>query len=150
MLLKLRLAKSIKVLTLVVVIGLLGLTACTKNTDEPKVEGQEETGRVLDITEMAGQSAITTPGDILYLKLVGESNSGLQWQAVAPTSGNYLLLKDHEVIGLDDSNILEGQFTDEYWLKVEETGEFNLKFDYVTPAKANELEDSFEIKIISQ
>lgn len=113
-----------------------------------EIYGVPETGRVLDITEINGQTATVTPGDILHLKLIGEANSGRQWSVISPTAGDYLMLKDHQVIGLDNSEILGGKFTDEWWLKVEKTGEFELQFDYSAVNK--EPEDSFKFKVISQ
>jgi len=120
----------------------------TDSNQEPQFEGAKPTGVVLDITEKNGQSGTVKPGDILYLKLTGEAASGKQWTVVSPATGDYLMLKDHKLIGLADSKAPDGQFTDEWWLKVEKTGNFELKFDYgVMGEKA---EKSFQFSVITQ
>lgn len=141
-----------KVLISLIVLSLtFSLTACfKKQVDESEVaiDGVPETGRVLDISDKIGQTATVTPGDILYLKLTGESDSDKEWSVVAPTTGDYLKLKDHKVIGLTDPKILDGQFTNEWWLKIEAEGIFDMQFDYGVAGQ--KVEDSFEIKIISE
>jgi len=110
--------------------------------------GVKETGLVIDITEMNQQSATTTPGDVLYLKLTGEAGSKKQWSVVSPTSGDYIMLKDHKVNGLGSTDAEDGQFTDEWWLKIENQGEFEIKFNYGAAGK--EAEDSFSFIVVSQ
>lgn len=112
------------------------------------MEGAPETGVVLDITEKNGQSSTAKPGDILYLKLTGEAASGKQWAVVSPTSSDYIMLKGHKLIGLTDSKAPDGQFTDEWWLKVEKTGNFELQFDYGVLGK--KAEKSFQFSVVSQ
>jgi predicted secreted protein len=121
------------------------------NSDQPQapiIEGQPETGTTIDLTTKNNQTVTTTPGDILYVKLDGPANKGYQWSLVSPLSGDFLMLKDHKVVGLTDAKILNGKFTDEWWLKVEKTGDFDLKFDY---AKINKrTEKFFKVRIVSQ
>jgi len=140
-------------LSLTILFLVFSLSACFKKEAEevvstPKVEGTVETGLVLDVTEKNDQTVETTPGDVLYLKLVGEANSNRQWTVTSPTSGDFLLLKDHQVIGLTDPEVLGGQFTDEWWLKIENKGEFDLQFSYGEPNK--KAEKIFKAKVISQ
>lgn len=141
-----------KILSIFIILFLaFSLSACRKNTEaewQKEIYGVPETGTVLDITEKNDQTIIVMPGDILYLKLKGESDSGKQWSVTSPTTGNFLMLKDHKTIGLNDPQILGGEFTDEWWLKIESKGEFYLQFDYGVVAK--EAEKSFKLKVISQ
>jgi len=127
------------------------LSACFFSKDKPDeiaevIDGVPETGRVLDISEMNDQTATVTPGDVLYFKLTGEADSGYQWSVTGPTSGDYLMLKDHKVVGLTDPEA--GTFTDEWWLKIEEPGIFDLQFEYGLPSQ--EPEEFFRFKVISQ
>lgn len=126
------------------------LTACKKQPEEQKIDvsGVPKTGRIIDISEQTGQLVIVTPGDVLYLKLEGESNSGKQWSVSKPTAGDYLMLVSHSNIGLTDPGVLEGKFKDEWSLKVEKTGDFDLEFIYGLPNQ--EPEKVFSVKIISQ
>ena len=128
-----------------------GLAACKNQaqTDSAaEISGVPETGLVLDITEKNGQTTTVTPGDVLYLKLTGEADSGKQWTVTAPTKGNSLRLKDHKIVGLDNPEILAGQFTDEWWLKIEEPGAFDLKFDYGVSGEP--AEQFFSLEVVSQ
>lgn len=129
----------------------LGLTACSKSDpveQRPSYLGVEETGYVLDITDKVGQTATLTPGDVLYLKLEGEADSNKQWTVTSPTSGDFVMLKDHQVIGLNDAEILDGKFTDEWWIKIETVGNFNLGFAYGFPDE--EAEEIFRLEVISR
>ncbi len=129
----------------------LSLAGCWRKKVETAVTQEiAETGQTYDVSDKTGQAITVEPGDVLYLKLAGEAKSGLQWQVASPTSGNFLVLKDHQAVGLDDPNALDGKFTDEWWLKVQETGEVNLRFNYVVPGKPDEPKNSFELKVISQ
>ena len=102
-----------KFLPLLIILFLaFSLSACRKNTEterQREIFGVPETGTVLDITEKNGQTLTVTPGDILYLKLRGESKSGKQWSVISPTSGNFLMLKDHKLIGLNDTQIPQAE-----------------------------------------
>lgn len=100
----------------------------------PEVEGVPETGRVLDISDKTGQTATVTPGDVLYLKLSAGEEELKQWSVTAPTSGNYLLLTDHK--------------GEEWWLKIEETGAFDLEFDFGDPGE--EADDTFSLHVVSE
>lgn len=134
----------ILVLTLAIVV-----VGCNKKEVEEvdvRIFGVAETGLVIDVTDRNGGQATTTPGDVIYIKLTGEADSGKQWFVTAPTSGSNIMLKDHVVTGLVDAELEE--FTDEWSIKVEEKGEFSLKFAY--GATPEEPEDTFEIKVISQ
>ena len=129
------------------------LSACFKKdkidlAQEVEISGVPETGRVLDITQMNDKTATVTPGDVLYFKLEGEADSGKQWNVIGPTSGNYLMLKDHKVVGLNNPDIESGKFTDEWWLKIEDTGIFDLEFEYGLPDQ--EAEEFFNFKVVSQ
>ncbi len=142
-----------KILLLLVVFGLaIFLSACGKkeqpvDVDEFNTAGVPETGLVIDVTELNGQTATTTPGDVIYLKLSGEADSGNQWSVISPTTGGYIMLTDHQLIGIADPTILDGQFTDEWWLKIEKVGTFDLQFDYGT--FGSEVIESFELEIVS-
>lgn len=131
----------------------VSLSACFKKTefeteDQLIIEGAAETGRIIDITGQNNQSAVAAPGDIIYVKLTGEADSGKQWNIVSPTSGDFLMLKDHKIVGLSDSEILNEEFTDEWWFKVEKTGTFNLQFDYALFGK--DPEHFFKFEVISR
>lgn len=121
-------------------------TGCLKKKDDNRIvlpENFPETGTVLDITEKNGESATLVPGDVIYLKLVGEANSLKQWTVYSPTSTSALVLKDHKLVGLQDEEAEE--FTDEWWLKVVEAGNFNLTFNYGVPGK--DVEDVFTFEV---
>ena len=141
-----------KLLLLGIIFGLtIFLAACGKKnepTDKYNAAGVPETGLVIDVSELNDQTVTTTPGDILYLKLTGEADSGNQWSAISPTGGGHIMLSDHKLIGIIDPEILDGQFTDEWWLKVEKTGTFYLQFDY--GAFGSEVIESFKLEVVSQ
>ena len=146
-----------KILLLFVILSLFfSLSACfkkagsdlSKDSKDTEIDGVSETGLVLDISEMNDKTATVTPGDVLYFKLEGEADSGKQWSVVGPTSGDYLMLKDHKVVGLNNPEIEGGKFTDEWWLKIEDTGIFDLEFEYGLPNQ--EAEEFFSFKVISQ
>lgn len=143
---------KLKITVLLLLILTMASTGCWfKKPSESKV-GQEEfeTGTVIDVSDKSGQEVTVKIGDVIYLKLEGESKSGFQWQVISPTSESSLILKDHKVVGIDDPNVLGGKFTDEWWLKVQEAGETQLQFSYVMPTKPLEAKKSFELKVISQ
>lgn len=110
--------------------------------------GVKESGKVIDITELNGQATTTAIGDVLYLKLIGEADSKKQWNVISPTSGDYIMLKDHKVKDLANPEAEGGQFTDEWWLKIENQGEFKIKFNY--GILGEEIERSFSLEIIGQ
>lgn len=142
-----KLSLGILVLTLTLLIAGCSKAKVTDTLENDiAVYGVPETGVELDITEKNTLVATTTPGDVLYLKLLGEAASGKQWTVAAPTSGQQIMLKDHKIVGLGDEEL--EIFTDEWWLKIEETGEFSLQFDYGKPGQ--KVEDTFILKIISQ
>lgn len=142
--------KSLVVISILLVAVIFA--GCTKASpaepaeDTTAIYGIPATGMVIDVTERNTLVATTTPGDVLYLKLLGESSSGKQWTVSTPTSGNSIMLQDHRITGLGDE--VGQEFTDEWWLKIEEIGEFSLQFDY--GELGQEVEDTFELKIISQ
>jgi len=144
--------KNTYLLLIVTFFLFFSLTAC-KNKEkavdpELEIKGVPETGTIIDISDKNSQSVTATPGDVLYLKLTGEADSGKQWSVSEPTSGNFLMLKDHKLVGMNDPNILEGQFSDEWWLKIEEKGTFKLK--YIYGVVNQEVEKTFELEINSQ
>jgi len=129
------------------------ISACQKSAPAPIEQtnvnrGVPETGNVIDVSEKSGETFNVVPGDVVYLKLVGQSKSGKQWTVVSPTQGDYLSLKEQKVTGLDDKEILAGKTNFEWWLKIENKGEFDLQFDYAKPGK--KAEQTFKIKVISQ
>ncbi|MFA5022018.1 MAG: protease inhibitor I42 family protein, partial [Patescibacteria group bacterium] len=111
-------------------------------------DGRAETGTVIDITSLNGQTVNAKLGDVIYIKLTGQANKGYQWSIASPTAADYLMLKDHKNSGLNDPNAAEGKFTDEWWLKVQNPGEFDLQFDYGQTKKPTT--QTFKIKIITQ
>lgn len=137
-------------MALILVVSLSVLGCWRKKPDNTLNQETEKIGQTYDVSDKSGQEITVAPNDILYLKLEGESKSGFHWQVASPTSGNFLVLRDHKLVGLDDPEVLSGKFTDEWWLKVQETGEANLQLDYVVPGKSKEPKNSFKLKIISQ
>ena len=129
------------------------LSACKKSTPVPIEQvninpGVVETGNIIDASGKNSQTINVVPGDLIYLKLMGEAKSGKQWTVISPAQGDSLSLKEQKVIGLDDKEILAGKFSSEWWLKVETKGEFDLQFDYGKLTK--KAEQIFKIKVISQ
>jgi predicted secreted protein len=109
-----------------------------------------ETGRVLDISALAGQTVTTTPGDLIYAKLIGDPNeykNNYFWVIATPEASQYLSLKDHKITGLEN-DIGLGGYDNEWWFKVEKTGEFDFGFNYLKPKEKPKKD--FKIKIISQ
>ena len=109
------------------------LSACKKSTPVPIEQvninpGVVETGNIIDASGKNSQTINVVPGDLIYLKLMGEAKSGKQWTVISPAQGDSLSLKEQKVIGLDDKEILAGKFSSEWWLKVETKGEFDLQF----------------------
>lgn len=141
-----------KILLLLVIFSLaFSLAACRQSAEDKlqqEIYGVKETGNVIDISDKNGQTITTTPGDVLYLKLTGEAESNNQWNVVAPVAGNFLMLKDHKVTGLIDKKVLEGKFTDEWWLKIENKGTFEIQFNYGEVGK--DAENSFKLQVVSQ
>ncbi|HLC89494.1 MAG TPA: protease inhibitor I42 family protein [Patescibacteria group bacterium] len=140
-------------LILSIFILVIFISACQKSALAPIAETNlnlsvAETGTVIDVSEKSGETFNVVPGDVVYLKLVGQSKSGKQWTVVSPTQGDYLSLKEQKVTGLDDKEILAGKTNFEWWLKIENKGEFDLQFDYAKPGK--KAEQTFKIKVISQ
>ena len=120
-----------------------GIAAC-KNT-RPVSDGVPETGNVTDISAQNGGEVTVVPGDVLYLNLVGEGDSGLSWFAVGPTSVDCLTLKDHQAKNLTSA---DASSTSEWWFKVEGTCNVDLQFDYGMVGE--EIKETFKVKIISQ
>ena len=141
---------KLKFIAVLFLVFSLTLSGCFFKKSYPVDDKPFETGTVIDVTDKSGQELNTKVGDVIYLKLEGEAKSGYQWQVVSPTSDSTLVLKDHKVIGINDPNIMDGKFTDEWTLRVEETGEVILQFDYIIPGKPQEPKDSFTVKILSQ
>ena len=146
------LTKKLTILTAVLLLAFT-VTACKKKNSEDEALQQEiygvpATGLELDITDLNGQTATVTPGDILYLKLEGEAEAKKQWTVASPTSGDMFMLQNHQTLGLQDATALDGKFTDEWRLKIERIGNFNLQFDYGILGKKSE--SSFQINIVSQ
>lgn len=142
------------------------LSACGKKADWPgreaktniNVNGVPETGKVIDITDLNNQTATTTPGDILYLKFFGILEDGRQWDFISPTAGDYLMLKDHQLSQApDEKNPKIENYVNEWRLKIEKTGIFDLQFNYnnysrlgkksLTAPKPDKI---FKLKIISE
>lgn len=129
---------SVKILFLtMILIFALGLSACGKKAELPSgeanlnVNGVPETGKEIDISGLNGQSATATPGDVLYLKFAGVFENGRQWDFTSPTSGDYLMLKNHEFSKTaDPANPKVENYANEWRLKIEKTGVFDLQFDY--------------------
>lgn len=141
------------------------LSACGKKTGEKidvnadlNVSGAPETGRVIDISDLNNQTATTTPGDILYLNFAGILETGHQWDFAAPTSGDYLMLKSHEFNKAPDAqNPKIENYTNEWRIKIEKTGIFDLRFNYNDYSRLGKKSLStlkpdkiFKLKIISE
>jgi len=133
---------------MLIVSGCSIFTPTNNEVDIADVIGVEETGNTVDITSLNNQSVNVQVGDVIYLKLTGTANSGKQWTVVSPTGGEYLILKDHKVEGLNDEDAPNGEFTDEWWMLVAKTGEFTIGFDY--GISGQEAERSFSVKVVSQ
>lgn len=137
-----------KVLAIGVLLLAVIFTGCTKKTGENKTvlpEDLPETGNVVDVSQKSGGSMNFVPGDIVYIRLVGEANSQKQWSVVSPTSSDILVLKDHKITGLTDETAKE--FTDEWWLKVVKRGQTLLQFDYGIFGEAVEQSFTFNINV---
>lgn len=119
-----------------------------ENSNAVAADGARETGTVIDLAAKNNQSVQAKVGDVLYIKLTGKAASGFQWFAISPTSDGWVMLKDHVVVGLNDPNAPNGEFTDEWWLKVEKAGSFTIQFDYSKPNK--KAEQSFKVSVVSQ
>lgn len=109
------------------------------------LEDFPETGTVLDISDQNGGSALLVPGDIIYVKLVGEAASGKQWTAVIPTTKESLVLMDHKLTDLNNEEV--DFFTDEWWIKVVEPDVFTLQYNYGLPFEDVEQTFTFDITI---
>ncbi|OGY48928.1 MAG: hypothetical protein A3J65_01385 [Candidatus Buchananbacteria bacterium RIFCSPHIGHO2_02_FULL_45_11b] len=142
-----------------------GLSACGKKTNRPadanvnlNINGAPETGKMIDITDLNNQTVTTTPGDILYLKFAGVLENGYQWDFTAPTSGDYLMLKDHQFNKTPDAqNQKIENYTNEWRIKIEKTGIFDLQFNYNDYRRLNKKglsalkpDKIFKLKIISE
>ena len=137
---------SFALLILLVAVVMAGCTKAKAPGYDVVANGVKPTGNVIDITDLNGQATSTTPGDVVYVKLVGLPNDGKQWNFSSPTSGQPLMLTDHQVTGRGDKTATE--VVDQWWLKVEQTGTIHLQFDY---GKSNKKADkSFKFDIISQ
>ncbi|MDX9892922.1 MAG: hypothetical protein RB292_00720 [Patescibacteria group bacterium] len=137
-----------KQVILILVLGLM-LAGCGKpaaQTLEVPVSGVPETGLVLDVSSQTGQTATVTPGDVLYLKLISSVDSPKQWMATSPTSGDYLILKDHKTAGLAEESAKE--IINEWWFKVAKVGNFNLGFIYGEFGKTPD--QVFDLTVVSQ
>ena len=142
--------KKVLIVT-VLVLSLTVLYGCQKKntTAAPVISASvTETGTVVDVTEKNTQSITVVPGDVIYVKLTGEAASGNQWTVVSPVSGDFVSLKDHVVVGLTDRAAKDKQFTDEWWIKVEKKGTFDLQFDYGRPN--DKAKKSFKVSVVSQ
>lgn len=130
-------------------LSLLALTlvssGCIKKTVDP-ITGVKETGTVIEAVN--GQSYQAKPGDVVHVKLTGQAKSGKQWSVASSTTIDLVMLKDHQVTGLEETASAEEELVDQWWIKVEKTGEITLSFNYGSPG--SEILDSFSVKIISQ
>lgn len=135
----------------VLILSLTVLYGCQKKntTVAPVIPASvTETGTVVDVTEKNTQSITVVPGDVVYVKLTGEAASGNQWTVVSPVSGDFVSLNDHVVVGLTDRNAKDKQFTDEWWIKIEKKGSFDIQFDYGRPN--DKAKKSFKVSVVSQ
>ena len=135
----------------------ISLAGCSKNNLQPDDDGYipeeirnevKDSGATIDLTDLDGQTVTARSGDVLYVKLTGQSDSGYQWLVSSPTTGSAIRLVDHQVVGLEDPEILDGMFIDEWWIKVLEKEDFVLRFDYAIPGQ--EAEDSFSVNIATK
>lgn len=134
-----------KLLTLFVLSFLVfGLAACKNKSTEQKEVVTPETGNVVDVSDKNTQEVTVTPGDVLYLKLIGKEQ-GMQWMAASPTSSDCITLKNQTVEGLNQPKT-DAVF--QWWIKIEKTCTFNLQFDYSKIKEAPAT--SFKVKVISQ
>lgn len=141
-----------KILLVLIVGAVITLVGCQKKSSQnivtPVPTSVIETGTVIDVSDKNGQTITTVPGDVIYIKLVGEAASGNQWSVTSTSSSNMVSLKDHKLVGLMDKNAPNKQFIDEWWIKVERTGVFDLRYEYGRPGTASK--KTFAVSIISQ
>lgn len=123
-------------------------TGCFNRGGAGATEEPFETGVIIDVTERNGEVVSAQPGDVVYVKLTGESAAQKQWSVISPTSSNAIELKDHKIVGLLDPEVLDGRFVDEWWLLVLKSAEIELQFDY--GVLGEEAEDTFAVTIQSQ
>ena len=140
--------KLYSLIALLLIVGVA--TGCFRKTTTADTApvGVVETGTIIDVTEKNGQTIAAVPGDVMYVKLTGEAASGKQWSVIKPITGSALELKDHKIVGLVDPAVLNGRFTDEWWLKILESGLIEVQFNYGESGK--ESETSFAITVNSQ
>lgn len=109
------------------------------NNDLPAVENSaKETGKVIDLSNLNNQTVTTTPGDILYIKFTSDV-SFKQHSISSPDAGAFVSLKDEEVKKQGNG------YVNEWWFKVEKSGEFEIKFNYGSSGKKPEQIFSYNI-----
>ena len=130
------------------------LVACTPkkpmvdNVNQSQADGVKETGSVIDASDKNGQTIAAKIGDVIYFKLTGQAASGNQWTVVKPVSGDAILLKDHRATDINNPQAPNGEFTDEWWIKIEKSGTIEMQFDYGVSGKKST--KSFKLTIDSQ
>jgi hypothetical protein len=139
-----------KFLILTILFSAAVLSACNKPAVKPAVsepaavlETVAETGRVVDLTTLAGQTATVTPGDVLYDKF-RYNDKNREYSIGSANAGDYLSLKDQKM----STDQATKETVVERWFKVEKVGQFDLIFNYGLPLK--KADKVFEYKIISQ
>lgn len=140
-------------LSLVILAMAFSVTACApkpaaESVNQTVSDGVKETGNVIDVSDKDGQTVTAKVGDVIYFKLVGKAASGNQWTVVKPVSGDSILLKDHKTTDINNSKAPNGEFSDEWWIKIEKSGTIEMQFDYGVLGK--KAAKSFKITIDSQ
>ena len=139
--------KIIHVAMMAVCLAVLGGCAARPAATPADTSSNSVSDRVVDISALNNQTVTTTPGDVLYLKLEGAADGKHQWNFAAQEAIDKLTLKDQKLSGFTP-NQPGGKFTAEWWLQVQQTGNFRLQFDYAQYNK--KAEKSFVVQVVSQ
>lgn len=139
---------SKSIILLMLVATLIAGCATRQTIVEPEIpaDGVVETGNTIDVSEKNGENVLTTPGDLVYLKLFGQGGTLKQWFVTSPTSSNAISLKDSNITNLNETDTTS---TSEWWIKILETGTTTLQFNY-SQSPTDQDAEIFSVNLISQ